>query len=146
MPNISRSKGSQTMKFGQFMEYNLRNIFLEKLWTEFRETITRPFSKNIKIEYISGSMVWSFTQFVFIIWQVQGYRNILKLNCRPLVFTSFKAFLKRDQELVPLANFLNDFMKKIISVVIYSIISPTFIVWLLLFCEIVGNICVAIFC
>ena len=57
LPNISRSKGSQTMKFGQFMEYNWRNIFLEKLWAECRETITRPFSKNIKIEYISGSMV-----------------------------------------------------------------------------------------
>ena len=28
--NISRSKGNQTMKFGQLIEYNLRNIFLEK--------------------------------------------------------------------------------------------------------------------
>ena len=24
--NISRSKGNQTMKFGQFIEYNVRNI------------------------------------------------------------------------------------------------------------------------
>ena len=30
LPNISRSKGNQTMKFGQFIEYNMRNIFLEK--------------------------------------------------------------------------------------------------------------------
>ena len=28
LPNISRSKGNQTMKFGQLIEYN-RNIFLQ---------------------------------------------------------------------------------------------------------------------
>ena len=27
-PNISRSKDNQTMKFGQLIEYNMRNIFL----------------------------------------------------------------------------------------------------------------------
>ena len=30
LPNISRIKGNQTMKFGQLTEYNLRNIFFEK--------------------------------------------------------------------------------------------------------------------
>ena len=30
--NISQSKGNQTMKFGQLMEYNKRNILLQKLW------------------------------------------------------------------------------------------------------------------
>ena len=30
LPNISRSKGNQTMKFGQLIECNIRNIFLEK--------------------------------------------------------------------------------------------------------------------
>ena len=30
LPNISRSKGNQTMKFGQVIEYNKRNIFLQK--------------------------------------------------------------------------------------------------------------------
>ena len=28
--NIPRSKGNQTMKFGQLIEYNMRNICLEK--------------------------------------------------------------------------------------------------------------------
>ena len=28
--NISRSKDNQTMKFGQLIKYNMRNIFLEK--------------------------------------------------------------------------------------------------------------------
>ena len=30
LPNISQSKGIQTMKFGQLIEYNKRNIFLQK--------------------------------------------------------------------------------------------------------------------
>ena len=29
LPNISQSKGNQTMKFGQLIEYNNRNIILK---------------------------------------------------------------------------------------------------------------------
>ena len=32
LPNISQSKENQTLKFGQFIEYNKRNIFLQKLY------------------------------------------------------------------------------------------------------------------
>ena len=47
LPNISRSKGNQTMKFGQLIEYNMRNIFLEKSYTKCDgETIPRLSSKN----------------------------------------------------------------------------------------------------
>ena len=30
LPNISQSKGNQAMKFGQLIEYNKRNILLQK--------------------------------------------------------------------------------------------------------------------
>ena len=30
LPNISRSKGNQAIKFGQLIEYNKINIFLQK--------------------------------------------------------------------------------------------------------------------
>ena len=30
LPDVSRSKGNQAMKFGQLIEYNVRNIFLQK--------------------------------------------------------------------------------------------------------------------
>ena len=30
-----RSKSNQTMKFGQLIEYNMTNIFLEKLYTKY---------------------------------------------------------------------------------------------------------------
>ena len=49
-PNISRSKGNQTIKFGQSIEHNMRDIFLEKSSTKCgEETIPRPFSKKSKL-------------------------------------------------------------------------------------------------
>ena len=48
--NTSRSKGNQTIKFGQSIEYNMRNIFLGKLFKKCgEETIPRPFSKKSKL-------------------------------------------------------------------------------------------------
>ena len=45
LSNILRSKGNQTMKFGQLIESNMRNIFLEKSYTKWGgETRLRPFS------------------------------------------------------------------------------------------------------
>ena len=34
LANISRSKVNQTMKFGQLIEYDMANIFLEKSFTK----------------------------------------------------------------------------------------------------------------
>ena len=43
LPNISQSKGNQTMKFGQLIEYNKRQNFLQKLCRKWgRETSCRP--------------------------------------------------------------------------------------------------------
>ena len=52
---------------------------------------------KIKIEYISGSIIQSFIQFVFIACQVKCYRDILKLSSRPLAVNSYKAFLKNKK-------------------------------------------------
>ena len=47
--NILRSKGNHTMTFSQLIEYNMKNIFLEKSYIECgEETIPRPFSKKSK--------------------------------------------------------------------------------------------------
>ena len=57
--NISQSKGKQTIKFGQLIEYNKRNIFLQKLCGKWgRETSSRPlfiFWKSL----IWGESKWS---------------------------------------------------------------------------------------
>ena len=48
--NISRNKRNQTMKYGQLIEYNIRNIFLKNSYaTCDGETIPRPFSKKSKL-------------------------------------------------------------------------------------------------
>ena len=50
LPSISRSEGKQAMKFGQLIEYNMRNIFVEKSYTKCgRETVPRPFSGKPKL-------------------------------------------------------------------------------------------------
>ena len=50
MANISRSKDNQTVKFGQLIENNMRNISVEKSYTKCGgETIPRPFSKKSKL-------------------------------------------------------------------------------------------------
>ena len=46
-PNIPRNKGNQAMKFGQLIEYNIRNIFLEKSYSKCGgEASHRPFYKK----------------------------------------------------------------------------------------------------
>ena len=50
LPNISRSKGNQAMKFGKLKEYSIRNIFVGKSYTKYAgETIPRPLSKKSKL-------------------------------------------------------------------------------------------------
>ena len=69
------------------MEHNIRNIFLERSHTKCGGvTSLRLFSEKIEIENISGSIVWSFIQFVFVVSQDEDYQNILKLSCRCTCF------------------------------------------------------------
>ena len=50
LPNISRSRGNQIMKFDQLIECNIRNIFLEKSYTKcYGETSPIPFSEKLKL-------------------------------------------------------------------------------------------------
>ena len=89
LPNISRSKSNQTTKFCQLIECKMINIFLKKSYIKSGgKTNSSPFSEKLKL-HISGSIVYSFIQFAFIVWQVKGYRNISKLSCRHFDFTSY---------------------------------------------------------
>ena len=50
LSNISGSKDNQAMKFGQLIEHNMRNTFLEKSYTKCGgDTIPRIFSKKSKL-------------------------------------------------------------------------------------------------
>ena len=37
LPHISQSKHNQTIRFGQLIEYNKRNIFLQKIMQKMRQ-------------------------------------------------------------------------------------------------------------
>ena len=90
LPNTSRSKGNPTMKIGQLIEYNMRNIFLTKSYTKCGGVLPDLFLK-----YQIWAYLWINSLPVdFIICQVQCFRNTLKLSCKPLAFTSYKVFLK----------------------------------------------------
>ena len=53
LPNILKGKDNQIMKFGQLIECNMRNIFLEKSCTTCGgDTIPRPFSKKPKLNIL----------------------------------------------------------------------------------------------
>ena len=63
MPNISRNKSNQTIKFGQLIDSNTSNIFPEKSCTKyggeagvdsFVKELQELKSKRVKVENISG--------------------------------------------------------------------------------------------
>ena len=50
LSNISRSKDNQAMKFGESIEHDKRNCFLEKSNTKYGgEATSRPFHKKSKL-------------------------------------------------------------------------------------------------
>ena len=135
------------MKFGQLIEYNVRNIFLEKSYTKCGgKTIPRPFFKKWKFS-ISLDQYSKVLYFVFIVCQVEDYRKWLKLSCRSLAFTSNKAFLKTKKglELVSLPHFLHDSWRKTF-LLLCSFTWPNFNVWLRLLRELLGNMSIVILC
>ena len=69
------------MKFSQLIERNMRNIFLEKSYTECDGEISpRLFSEKWKLSISLDQLSKIFYSFVFIVSQVEDYRNILELS------------------------------------------------------------------
>ena len=94
LTNISRSKGNEAMKFCQLIEYNMRNTFLEKSYKKVSgETIPRPFSKKS----ISPNQQSEVLQSLFLLYMKLRLSKY-KLSCRPLSYTSYKAFLKNKMK------------------------------------------------
>ena len=83
LSNISRSKGNLTMKFGQLIECNMRNICFEKSYTKRGgETSPRLFSEKLKLSISLDNSLKFYTFIVFIVCRVESYWKILKLSCR----------------------------------------------------------------
>ena len=90
---ISRSKGNETMKFGQLMEFELRNTFLTKCYSKYgRETSSTPFSEKPRLSTSLDQQSETLYGLLLLHIQVKDYLNILKLRCPAIVFASYKAF------------------------------------------------------
>ena len=101
------SRSNQAMKFGQLIDYNTINIFLENSYTKCGgETILRPFSKKLKPSIDLWINSLKSIEFVFIVGQIEDYRNMLELSYRPL---EILLKTKRGLELVSSSHFLHDF-------------------------------------
>ena len=107
LSDISRSKTNYAMKFGQLIEYNMRNIFLEKWCTKCDgETIPDRFLKNR-----NGTAAWSFIQFVFIVCPNRGLPKHIEAKLLITCFYLIQSFFKK----VSLPHFLHDFWRKCFS-------------------------------
>ena len=91
---------------------------IPKMWCR---NYSQTLSWKVKIRHNSGAIVWNFIKFVFIVCQVEDYRKILKLSCKPLALKSSKAFSKNKKRYVTSlpASFLGWFLKKNISLAIF---------------------------
>ena len=81
LPNILRIKDNQTLKLGQLIEYNKRNIFLEKSHTKCGgEACPRPIHENSTL-IISLDQQSEMLQNLFLLYvQMEVYQNLLKLR------------------------------------------------------------------
>ena len=146
LPNISRSKSNQTIKFGQIIEYKKGKIFLQNLCRNWdRETSSRPlfiFQKCL----IWGKSKWSAAQFQFtsIVLNLgtakKKLSNALDYWSKDMLNFNFP---EKSLGLVFPPHFVYNFLR-IMFLMLYSINWPNFIVWLPLFLEMLDNMCITI--
>ena len=89
LPYILKSKGNETMKSGQLIEYNMVNVLLLKKIIH-KKLVPHTFLKNQNWAYLWINSI-KFYEVCFCCVQAMGWQNTLKLKCRPLAFTLNKA-------------------------------------------------------
>ena len=116
-------------------------------WRNYSQTLFYIF-KIGHVELWIDSLKFYTVCLFFFVCQLEVYRNILKLSCRPEPFTSFKAHFKNQKvawKLVFLLHVLHNSWRQIF-LLLYSFALPNFIVWLGLLCKTLSNISIAIVC
>ena len=145
IPSMLRSKGNYAIKFGQLIEHNMKNIFLEKSYAKCGgETIPSPFSKKSKLRISLDQQPKNLFSLCTKLRTIAVYWN---QTADHLLFPNIKFFwkTKRGLELVSLSRFLYDFGSEIF-LLLRSMTWSIFIVWLLLLRELLGNMCIVIVC
>ena len=118
----------------------MRNIFLEKSCTKCGgELVSDTFLKTYNWAYLWINSLKFYTV-CFYGMAVEGYRDHL---LSPHIKLSKK--IKTGLKLISLPHFPHIFWRETL-LLLYSINWPSFIVWLPLLCEILGNMCIPIIC
>ena len=106
LPKISRCKSNQTIKFGQLIECNIRNIFLEKSYTEkivnvVEKLFQDPFLKDQNWAYLWINSL-NFCTVCFYCMLSWGLSKYIETKLQTTCFASYKSLLKtkRGLELV----------------------------------------------
>ena len=88
--NISWSKDNQTLKFGQLIEYNMRNIFLKKSYTKCGGE-TSPKNLNWAYLWINGLKSYIVCFYWMLSWGLSIYiETTLQSACFYLILSFFK--------------------------------------------------------
>ena len=140
LPDISKRKDSQTMKFGQLIEYNVRNIFLQKSFRKRNKkeiVLVLFFSENFmqsKSKQFAPQFQYFFGSF--------GLGHTTKINCMKLQTDDpeicFISVFKKNLGLVSSPRFVHDFSSQILSM-LYSINLTNFNVCFSLLLEVSHN-------
>ena len=89
---ISRNKGIQTMKFDQLVEYNMRNIFVETLYTKCSVEISpRPFSEKLRLS-ISLDQYFKVLYNLFLLYASWGLSKYFESKLQTTCFHLTKSF------------------------------------------------------
>ena len=148
LPNISRSKSNQIMKFGQLIEYNKIIFFLQKSCRKWgRETSFRLLFV-FKKSFLWGKSKCSaaYFQYISIALNLAYKKNkqLKTLDYWSRDMLNFD-FLEKGLGMVFPPHFPYDFSRKMF-LMLYFINWPNFIAWLSLLLDILGNICITIVC
>ena len=147
LPNISKSKDNQVMTFVQLVEYNMRNIFVEKSYTTCDEkTITRPFSKqNWANLWINSLKFYTVCFYCIPNWGLWKHiESKLQITCFHLIQIFFIFLKTKVVWNYLLASFSVCFLNKTCLCYFCSINWPNFIVWLPSLREILGHMFIVI--
>ena len=143
LPDISRSKGNQTMKFGKLIENNMRNIFLQK---SCRKQGRETSSRNLFVFW--KSLIWCQSKscapqsryiLITLALGIHKYNLHKTLDCwsRDMLNCNF---LHKGLRPISPPHFQYDFSGKIF-LELYSIKLPNFFFWLSLGLEMLDNKC-----
>ena len=128
------------MKFGQLIEYNMRYTTPQNV---VKKLFPDSFLKNQNWAYLWINCLKFCPVCFFFCMPIEGYQNILKLSCRLLSFTSYKALLKNKKSSgtsLP-ASFSGWFFKNNISLVIFSYLTKFHCLVLFTSCNIGKYVC-----